>query len=127
MIDNCDMNIFDPEKMEIKPGKVSSFIPEYSKLIVSERSDSTFCIEFGIAGRDYEFEMSKEQAVKLARGIFTLSGEEIKQGEWIKAQGEWVTDTAYKIIFRCSECGGHFGYPFNFCPNCGARMGGSEE
>lgn len=50
------------------------------------------------------------------------------QGEWIKAQGEWVTDTVYKIGFKCSECDGHFEYPYNFCPNCGARMqkGGAE-
>ena len=81
MIDNCDMNIFDPEKMEIKPGKVSSFIPEYSKLIVSARYDSTYCIEFEIAERAYEFDMSKEQAVKLARGILTVSGEDLNNDE----------------------------------------------
>lgn len=44
------------------------------------------------------------------------------QGEWLKAQGEWVTDTAYKICFKCSECKSHFEFPFNFCPNCGAQM-----
>ena len=49
------------------------------------------------------------------------------QGEWIKMQGEWVTDTAYKIYFKCSECDGHFGYPFNFCPNCGSQMLGGEK
>lgn len=44
------------------------------------------------------------------------------QGEWLKAQGEWVTDTAYKICFKCSECKSHFEFPFNFCPYCGASM-----
>ena len=55
--------------------------------------------------------------------------EERPQGKWIKAQGEWVTDTVYKICFKCSECGCHFNYPFNFCPNCGAQMvrGNADE
>ena len=46
------------------------------------------------------------------------------QGEWLKAQGEWVTDTTYKICFECSECKAHLEFPFNFCPVCGAKMKG---
>lgn len=49
------------------------------------------------------------------------------QGEWLKAQGEWVTDTTYKICFMCSECKAHFEFPFNFCPICGAKMRGGAE
>ena len=124
MTDNCDMNLFDPENMEIKPGKVSSFIPEYSKMIVSERSDSTFCIEFGIANRDYEFEMSKEQAVKLARGILTLSGEEIKQGEWLPLKLHMEDNYHSRTAFRCDQCRYVEVYSAKYCAGCGARMGG---
>jgi len=116
MIDNCDMNLFDPEKMEIKTGKVRDFIPEYSKLNVIAKSDSTFCIEFGFADRDYEFNMSREQAVKLARGILTLSGEEIKQGKWIADYDNYMC--------YCSNCEYRALFPHNFCPNCGADMRG---
>ena len=127
MTDNCDMNLFDPEKMEIKPGKVSSFIPEYSKLIVSARSDSTYCIEFEIAGRAYEFEMSKEQAVKLACGILTLSGEERPQGKWIKQYGksyELKTNEGVLVgeFTKCPKCQYDKARGSNFCPNCGADM-----
>lgn len=116
------------DNMEIKPGKVSSFIPEYSKLIVSASSDSAFCIEFGIAGRDYEFEMSKEQAVKLARGILNLSGEERPQGEWIRT-GSLGNGNAH---YECSKC--HYGdehaesQEVPYCWHCGASMkkGGAE-
>ena len=124
MTDNCDMNLFDPENMEIKPGKVSSFIPEYSKLIVSARSDSTYCIEFEIAERAYEFDMSKEQAVKLARGIFTLSGEEIKQGEWLPLKLHMEDNYHSRTAFRCDQCRYVEGYRAKYCAGCGARMGG---
>jgi len=99
MTDNCDMNLFDPENMEIKPGKIGSFIPVYSKLIVSARSDSIYCIEFEIAGRAYKFEMSKEQAVKLARGIFTLSGEEINGAQNVRS-----CTTCDKFGEDCGTC-----------------------
>ena len=68
-----------------------------------------------------------EELVEKAKAD-VLAQIERPQGEWIKVQGEWITDMTYKICFKCSECDGHFGYPFNFCPNCGARMqkGGAE-
>lgn len=50
--------------------------------------------------------------------------QERPQGEWVKAQGEWVTDTDYKICFMCSECKAHLEFSFNFCPICGAKMNG---
>ena len=52
----------------------------------------------------------------------------IPHGKWIKAQGEWVTDTAYRICFKCSECGGAGDIFDNYCRCCGARMqkGGAE-
>ena len=49
------------------------------------------------------------------------------QGKWKETQGVFVTDTAYKIFYRCSECDCIFGYPFNFCPNCGAKMKGGAD
>ncbi len=112
------------DNKEIKPGKVSSFIPEYSKLIVSARSDSTYCIEFGIAGRDYEFNMSREQAVKLARGILTLSGEEIKKGEWLPLKSLLEDNYHSRITFRCDQCRYIEGYRAKYCAGCGARMRG---
>ena len=115
------------DNMEINPGKVSSFIPEYSKLIVSARSDSTFCIEFGIADRDYEFNMSKEQAVKLARGILNLSGEEVKQGEWLPLKLLMEDNYQSRTAFRCNQCRYVEGYRAKYCAGCGADMRGKEE
>ena len=46
--------------------------------------------------------------------------------------GRWIDNDApgYKWAFYCSKCGYIDGYPFNdrhnYCPNCGARMDGSE-
>ena len=79
MIDNCDMNLFNPENMEIKPGKIDLFIPVGSKMTVSASVDSVYCIGLRTSDRDVNLKMSREQVVKLARGILTLSGEEVEK------------------------------------------------
>ena len=81
MIDNCDMNIFDPEKMEIKPGNIDLFIPVGSKMTVSASVDSVYCIGLRASDRDVELKMSRGQAIKLARGILTVSGEDLNNDE----------------------------------------------
>ena len=49
--------------------------------------------------------------------------EEPKQGEWIE-----VTHSG-KDIYLCSECAEAYKMyiPYNFCPNCGARMKEGDE
>lgn len=47
-----------------------------------------------------------------------------KRGEWINA---WVDPKREdSLVFMCSECKGHSVARFDFCPNCGAKMGVSE-
>lgn len=40
----------------------------------------------------------------------------VKRGEWDKKP--FLIGTSY----YCSECGDNFGEPYNYCPNCGAKM-----
>lgn len=40
----------------------------------------------------------------------------VKHGEWEKKP--FLIGTSY----YCSECGDNFGEPYNYCPNCGAKM-----
>lgn len=103
MIDNCDMNLFDPENMEIKPGKIDLFIPVGSKMTVSASVDSVYCIGLRTSDRDVNLKMSREQVVKLARGILFLLGEERPQGDLISRkalkktieQGEGISWDSY--------------------------------
>ena len=53
----------------------------------------------------------------------TIDAVKHRHGKWIEEPNCW---------YRCSECGQHYpsmrGYMYyNFCPSCGADMGGSEE
>jgi DNA-directed RNA polymerase subunit RPC12/RpoP len=54
---------------------------------------------------------------------------DLQQGEWIE-----IEDYNGDIHYQCDQCGNEFilidGTPkennYNFCPNCGAKMGGDE-
>ena len=56
----------------------------------------------------------------------------VKVGDLMKfdrPQSEWVYDTEHSItmdMYKCSVCGYYGHTHFNFCPNCGAEMKGSE-
>lgn len=49
--------------------------------------------------------------------------------------GEWIDIDNYYRMATCSHCHkvtmfekwGEYIRPYNFCPNCGAKMGGGEE
>jgi len=53
-----------------------------------------------------------------------------KHGEWIKLDGEWREQGTNKplIIHQCSLCGTFYqNAPYNYCPNCGAKMDGRRD
>ena len=54
--------------------------------------------------------------------------EQMKEGHWI-SEG-YYADGSNIQAFRCSECGNHIleydTGAYNFCPNCGARMGANK-
>ena len=99
MTDNCDMNLFDPENMEIKPGNIDLFIPVGSKMTVSASVDSVYCIGLRTSDRDVELKMSREQAIKLARGILTLTGEELNGAQNVRS-----CTTCDKFGVDCGTC-----------------------
>ena len=124
MTDNCDMNLFDPENMEIKPGNIDLFIPVGSKMTVSASVDSVYCIGLRASDRDINLKMSREQVVKLARGILTFTGEEVKKGEWLPLKLLMEDNYHSRTAFRCDQCRYVEGYRAKYCAKCGARMGG---
>ena len=57
--------------------------------------------------------------------------EEVKHGEWENMN---EIDSAYVNTYRCSACGTTFWIDerpedanYNYCPNCGAKMGKGQE
>ena len=45
-----------------------------------------------------------------------------------RKRGEWIDGGKDKIIrWTCSECGHRDRHIYNYCPYCGAEMGGNEE
>lgn len=41
--------------------------------------------------------------------------------------GKWLDYLEEGLKWKCSECGSKFTTPWNYCPNCGARMEREEE
>ena len=53
-----------------------------------------------------------------AVNVSTVDAESTKQGHW-----EW-DGYIYDAPWQCSECGSFNEYDSNYCPDCGAKMGG---
>ena len=78
---------------------------------------------------------SEESHTAMMMAISALSAEPIRpKGEWEQTRYRSIDQTGESyddgIGFRCSNCANVFKVTslarYNFCPNCGARMKGSE-
>lgn len=63
----------------------------------------------------------------LNMAIEALSQEPRRKGKWGKTYLSHESMGARPHLHYCSECNGITVFPYNFCPNCGARMEGAEE
>ena len=46
-----------------------------------------------------------------------------RTGKWFN---HYLTQSENSLVFECSECGKLSNGRYNYCPNCGAKMGGDE-
>lgn len=59
----------------------------------------------------------QEAALSVLRPVSREQVEKVRHGRWIK----------YKYFDECSECYTMVILRYNYCPNCGARMGKENE
>ena len=73
---------------------------------------------------------------KLSRMIMTEFGDAIMDCHIADVapvvHGRWIEQEKYTfgVMYDCSICDNRIldnGYPWNYCPNCGAKMDGKEE
>ena len=79
--------------------------------------------------------MKKSEVAQVYKGADEESWQELLDD--LRPQGEWIERGGFDgdSYYECSKCGEPWilmnGDPkdnnMNFCPNCGARMGGEEE
>ena len=67
-----------------------------------------------------------EIAIQAIKDTPTADVVEVMRGEWIYVDG----DVGYNV-YRCSKCGEVISLDeekiYNYCPNCGAKMGGERK
>ena len=66
------------------------------------------------------------QVKELIDKMPTIDAVEVKHGEWIEVHDWLQIPQEESGTYRCSACGQVMKYPWNYCPNCGARMKGEE-
>jgi len=55
------------------------------------------------------------------RGYHAGVKKSVKRGWWVEEE----RPTCY--VYRCTICGDEFDAPYNYCPNCGARMSNEDQ
>lgn len=68
------------------------------------------------------YALSADEVAKAVENAPTIEAEPIRRGRWV--------DHQYKEFpigrYECSVCGARHDMPWDYCPNCGARMEGEE-
>jgi hypothetical protein len=57
----------------------------------------------------------------------TIEAQIPKRGEWIAVKDWLQIPQEDSGTYRCSACGQVMKYPWNYCPNCGAKMKGGRN
>ena len=52
----------------------------------------------------------------------TVEAVPVKHGKWLKAYGDHEAFGIRPFYRYCSCCNESTAFPYNYCPNCGARM-----
>ena len=94
------------------------------RLTMCAREECGMCKYKDECGFDFQYKISTDNMQTL---LDALSAEAV--------QGEWVDIDNYYRLATCSHCHkvtmfekwGEYTKPYNFCPNCGARMKGGEQ
>lgn len=72
--------------------------------------------------------IEENKALQQEAAMRTVDAAPVVHGRWIPRKGKWFS------YFQCSVCGEKISYPTadgkalpNYCPNCGAKMGGEGD
>ena len=65
---------------------------------------------------------AKSAVLKILDSCPAVEVEPVRHGHWIDEEIPLPLSDGSKKCVRCSECGTHWEYKFNYCPNCGVKM-----
>ena len=57
----------------------------------------------------------------------TVDAEPVIHGKWLTAYGEHISFGVRPHVSFCSECNEVTAFKYIYCPNCGARMDGTQR
>jgi len=76
-------------------------------------------------------DVSPESVIRVIESIPAVDAEPVVLGHWIGIEYDGYADgNPVYDVWECSECGeehrGEYDTLSNYCPNCGAKMSGTE-
>ena len=71
-------------------------------------------------------ELSAKKAIRYVEDAPTLDAVPVRHGKWLKAYGDHEAFGVRPFYRYCSKCNEATVFPYNYCPNCGARMDEDE-
>lgn len=119
------MRLIDADELK-KAIKETEYFNDYAFGFICDIIDNapteklTFSLD-NVSDEDIEtFKLIWQRAT--SKGLLLVNENERPQGEWLKS------DIPESILAKCSICGFDCGaHTYNYCPNCGAQMGGIEN
>ena len=81
---------------------------------------------------DYEFEDARRIYTNGSRLIPSFRVKQMMEHYAPVVHGRWIEQEKYTfgVMYDCSICGNRIlynGHSWNYCPNCGCRMGGGDD
>ncbi len=90
--------------------------------IISRRSAIKAIEDLQDCYNGYSDTYDKACIIGVLEEVPTVEAVPVRHGKWLKAYGDHEAFGVRPFYRYCSKCNEATVFPYNYCPNCGARM-----
>lgn len=97
------------------------------RLTMCAREECDMCKYEHNCSFDKQVEMATESMNTIANAFKSADRPHGEHGEWEHTEEVTTMDGLHWHVWRCTNCNSSGNPDMNYCPNCGAKMGGDDE